>query len=148
MSVWRPPSPPRRLHGAGGAPPAVHHTAPPMMPPLRLAVRLAAALALAAAPGCNLSTEACTDEIRADVSPESRTLPVGGSFAVTMRVLTCGGVRELDDTITWSTTDAAVADVGATSGVVTAIAPGTATIRGHGEDHGVTGTVQVTVVAP
>ena len=148
MSGWRPPAPPCRLRGAGGAPLAVHHTAPPMMPPLRLALRLAAVLALAAAPGCNLSTDACTEDIRADVSPDSRTLAAGGSFEVTMRVLTCGGVRELDDTITWSTTDAAVADVGATSGVVTAIAPGVAMIRGHAAHHEVTGTVHVTVVAP
>ncbi|HEU4884597.1 MAG TPA: Ig-like domain-containing protein [Longimicrobium sp.] len=62
-----------------------------------------------------------------DVTPPADTVTQGGTVALSHVVRTAVGEPSGDQSVTWGTSDGAVATVDA-SGVVTAVAPGTATI--------------------
>ena len=76
------------------------------------------------------------------VSPASKTLDVGGTQTLTATV---APATALDKAVTWSTSNGSIATVNE-SGVVTAVAPGSATITATAHDgSGVTGTCSITV---
>lgn len=76
------------------------------------------------------------------VSPLSKTLDVDGTQQLSVEVLPA---TALDKAVTWSTSDGSVATVSST-GLVTAEAPGSATITATAHDgSGVTGTCSITV---
>ena len=78
------------------------------------------------------------------VAPSSKTLEVGGSQQLTA---TASPDNALDKTVTWSTSNGSVATVSST-GLVTAVAAGTATITATAHDgSGKTGTCAITVEA-
>jgi len=78
------------------------------------------------------------------VAPSSKTLAVGGSQQLTA---TASPDNALDKTVTWSTSNGSVATVSST-GLVTAVAAGTATITATANDgSGKTGTCSITVEA-
>ncbi|HYR06208.1 MAG TPA: Ig-like domain-containing protein, partial [Longimicrobium sp.] len=62
-----------------------------------------------------------------DVTPPADSVVAGGAVALSHTVRTAVGEATGDQSVTWSTSDPAVATVNA-SGLVTAVAPGTATI--------------------
>ena len=62
-----------------------------------------------------------------DVTPPADTVAEGGTVALSHTVRTAVGESAGDQSVTWGTSDPAVATVNA-SGLVTAVAPGTATI--------------------
>ncbi len=76
------------------------------------------------------------------VSPSSKTLDVGGTQQLSVEVLPA---TALDKAVTWSTSNGSIATVSST-GLVTAEAPGSATITATAHDgSGVTGTCSITV---
>ncbi len=76
------------------------------------------------------------------VSPSSKTLDVGGTQQLSVEVLPA---TALDKAVTWSTSNGSVATVSST-GLVTAEAPGSATITATAHDGSlVTGTCSITV---
>ena len=77
------------------------------------------------------------------VAPETLALEVGESSALTVTVAPLNATNTL---VNWTTSDAAVATV-SSSGVVTAVAEGSATITATTEDGGFTATSAVTVTA-
>ena len=79
-----------------------------------------------------------------DVTPAEGTIQPGGTLQLSAEVRDQVG-RILSSSVTWSTSDEDVANV-STTGVVTAVAVGTATITAT--SNGVDGTAQVTVATP
>lgn len=106
------------------------------------------AAALLALSACNGDGTGAVDEVATvQVMPDQRVLAVGEALELEAVVRDDGGEVPSDDrlaALAWSTDNAAVATV-STAGVVTGVAPGTATIRA--ELDGKSGTVQVTVSA-
>jgi uncharacterized protein YjdB len=78
------------------------------------------------------------------VSPAAPSLAVGGTVALTATVKDASGNTLTGRAVSWSSSNSGVATVSST-GVVTAVAPGTATIRATSE--GKTGEATVTVTA-
>ena len=106
------------------------------------------AAALVAMSACERSpSDAGEDIVSVQVMPDERVLAVGETLTLDAVVRDKGG-EEPDEArlgeMEWSSSSTAVATVSA-EGVVTGVAPGTATIRA--ELDGVEGTVQVTVAA-
>ncbi|MDQ6635471.1 MAG: Ig-like domain-containing protein, partial [Gemmatimonadota bacterium] len=62
------------------------------------------------------------------VSPASKGLAVGTTTTLAATVTDANGATVTDRVVTWSSNNTAVATVDATTGVVTAVAPGSATI--------------------
>lgn len=92
---------------------------------------------------------ACTDEPTAppaiasiDVLPDTVTLLIGATQRLTARLIDGSGNELTGRPVVWSTSEQSVASVSA-DGVVTAIAPGTATIMAKGEGRSGLGTVKV-----
>jgi uncharacterized protein YjdB len=79
------------------------------------------------------------------VNPTSATLDVGDDLRATAEFRGCGGTRRLTDEITWSSQDPAIASVGASTGVITARAPGVTTITPSGAKYGELHRVTITV---
>jgi uncharacterized protein YjdB len=79
------------------------------------------------------------------ISPASSTLDPGGTTTLAVSVRSASGAALTDRTVLWSSSDTKVATVSA-SGVVTAIAPGAATITASAE--GKTGTASISVSEP
>ncbi len=79
------------------------------------------------------------------ISPNSRTLDVGGTVALTATVTDVNGAAVTGRTIAWTSSNTNVATVNA-SGTVTAVAPGSTTITGTVD--GRSGTSAITVSAP
>jgi hypothetical protein len=105
----------------------------------------AALLALSACKGDGTGPQ--DDVATVQVMPDQRVLAVGETLQLTAVVRDEGGEEPADDRLddlAWSSDNAAVATVSA-SGVVTGVAPGSATLRGELE--GVAGTIQVKVAA-
>lgn len=109
-----------------------------------LLLSAAAVLALAA---CESPTESDPAVVSVQVMPDERTLGVGETLPLELTVRDEEG-ESPDSTelaqVQWSTSNPAVATV-SPRGVVTGVAPGTATIRAELEE--VAGSVQVTVAA-
>ena len=80
-----------------------------------------------------------------EVTPSAPSVPVGGTAQLTATVRDAAGNLLPGRTVTWQTSDATVVAVDA-AGVVTGVAPGTATIRATSE--GQSDEVTVTVVVP
>lgn len=104
------------------------------------------AAALLAFSACNSDgTGAEEDVATVQVMPDQRVLAVGEALQLAVVVRDAGGEAPADSRmqeLAWSSDNVAVATVSA-SGVVSGVAPGTATIRAELE--GVSGTVQVAV---
>lgn len=88
----------------------------------------------------------CTDELLIDFGPRDTTVRVGGSFHARIALSSCGGRVQLSDSFTWTAADPTVVQVDASTGRVTALAPGETTIAASGERYGVW-RVRVTVRA-
>jgi uncharacterized protein YjdB len=91
----------------------------------------AAALSLAGASGCRTPFTACTLELRVEVSPAEKTIRVGESFQARAEGVSCGGRDRSPYAVDWRTADTGVVSVDATTGRVTGLAPGTATVTAH-----------------
>jgi hypothetical protein len=106
------------------------------------------AAALLALSACNSDGTGAEEEVSTvQVMPDQRVLAVGEALQLSAVVRDAGGEAPSDTRmkdLAWSTDNAAVATVSA-SGVVSGVAPGTATVRAELE--GVAGTVQVMVSA-
>jgi Bacterial Ig-like domain (group 2) len=108
---------------------------------------LLSAAALLSLPACESPTEGDPDIATVQVMPEDRTLGVGETLSLELTVRDEEGESPSSDdlaAVQWTTSNSAVATV-SPQGVVTGVAPGTATISAMLED--VTGSVQVTVAA-
>lgn len=79
------------------------------------------------------------------VSPAAKTLNVGQTTVLTASVRDATGATLTDRAVVWSTNNAAVASV-SQAGVVTALAPGTATVTATSE--GKSGAAAITVATP
>lgn len=104
------------------------------------------ALALAA---CSVTPfgQDCTDELRIQLAPRDTSVGVGASFQAGVSLSTCGGSKRLSDTFTWSSLDPAVVQVIASTGRVTAVAPGETTVSVVGARYGPVGDIRI-IVAP
>src|SRR5438105_4639845 len=80
------------------------------------------------------------------IDPIPSALTPGATLQLSARALSSTGAAISGRTLTWSSSNAAVADVNAQSGLLTARAPGTATISVT--DGKVVGTIGVIVNAP
>jgi uncharacterized protein YjdB len=80
------------------------------------------------------------------VSPPTGRIAVGETTRLGAAVADARGRRLTDRAVAWQSTNDDVASVDAASGLVTARAPGTATVEARSE--GVTGSAQITVPAP
>lgn len=78
------------------------------------------------------------------VSPSTASIDVGGTRQFTATAMDGGGNTLNNRTVTWSSSNTGVATVGSSSGIVTGVAAGTATITATSE--GRSGTATVTVV--
>lgn len=115
---------------------------------MRIRTAFLAAFA-AALLGCNspITSAACPDDLRVERAPADTVIRVGQSFTPHFRFLGCGGTMALDDVLTFSSTNADVLSVNASSGRATGIAPGEAHIRMRGAKYGETGArIEVTVI--
>jgi uncharacterized protein YjdB len=91
----------------------------------------ASALALGLA-GCgSFLPTACTDELGIQVEPERRTIRVGDTVQARAFGVTCGGREREPYTVAWRTANAGVVSVDGETGVITGLAPGTATVTAH-----------------
>ena len=113
---------------------------------------IAAGVAALSLAGCNHIPSACTLELRVEVTPEEKTIAVGESFQAQATGVSCGGKQRFPfEQVTWTTGDTNVIALNATTGQITGLAPGTATVTavepGVTAPHGI-GTVHVTVRAP
>lgn len=92
------------------------------------------------------TTEAEPSEVTSvTVTPETASIELGGSVQLTATVVADEGI---DESVTWSSSDEAVATV-SDAGLVSAVAAGTATITATSVfDNTVAGTADVTVLAP
>jgi alpha-tubulin suppressor-like RCC1 family protein len=79
------------------------------------------------------------------VNPPTSTLAIGGTVTLTATTKDASGTELTGRTITWSSEQASVATVNASTGVVTAVASGTATIKATSE--GKSGSATITVSA-
>jgi uncharacterized protein YjdB len=91
----------------------------------------ASVLALGLA-GCGgILPTACTDELGIEVEPEQRTIRVGETVQARAFGVTCGGRKRSPYTVAWRTANAGIVSVDPQSGVITGLAPGTATVTAH-----------------
>ena len=100
-----------------------------------LALLLAFALTLA---GCPLSPT----QAEITITPSEETLEEGETLQ-----LAATSTSAQDTAFTWSSSDEEVAEVDANSGLVTAIAPGTATLTATGNSSAASGSATITVIA-
>lgn len=77
------------------------------------------------------------------VSPASISIAKGQTVVATAQVSVSSGSGTVDKTVAWSSADATIASVGAATGAITGVNPGTTTIRATAG--GVTGAATVTV---
>lgn len=103
------------------------------------------ALALAGCDGAPFGPTPCTLELRVEYTPSDTTVSTGSQFDATVALSSCGGREKLRDTFVWSSQDADVARVDALSGRVTAVSPGSTTIRAAGKKYGAVGGLSITV---
>lgn len=94
--------------------------------------------------GCTLPT-GCPDDLRQRLDPQSATLAVGQEVRPTVVFLGCAGRTPLDDEVTWSSADPAVASVEPATGRITGRSPGTTVVTPRGARNGVVQHVTVTV---
>ena len=78
------------------------------------------------------------------VTPSPLTLQIGGTQQLTVVAKDAGGTIVPAPALTWQTTSAAIATVSGT-GLVTAVAPGTATITASNASLSISGTISVSV---
>ena len=77
------------------------------------------------------------------VSPATATISAGGTQQFTATLLDAAGNTITGRTVTWSSSNMAIATVNSSTGLATGVAPGTATITGTSE--GKTGAATLTV---
>jgi Bacterial Ig-like domain (group 2) len=93
---------------------------------------------------CSEST-VCTADLRWQFDPHDTTVAVNARFNVRFVLLGCSGTRVLSDSVTWTSSDPAVATVDARTGTVTAIHVGTADITGKASRYPATDIAHITV---
>ena len=76
---------------------------------------------------CGELTECAGDVLHVSFSPQDTTIGLGGQYTARLDLTGCGQKR-LSDTITFQSSDTAIATVGTTTGVVIGFRSGTATI--------------------
>lgn len=89
----------------------------------------------------------CTSELGVQIRPAEWAIRVGQEFTPTATGTSCGGRQRFPYSVTWSSSDPAIATVVAGSGRVVALSVGTVRILAHDVDGGpgVLGEVRVTV---
>lgn len=112
---------------------------------LHLALLLSGVALAAGCSNSNSTTPAATPVARVNVTLATTSLLAGASTQATAVTVDSLGATLTGRTVTWSSTDAAVATVTA-SGLVTAIAPGTANITATSEGKSGFATITVTTV--
>lgn len=88
--------------------------------------------------GCNspFGGVNCPDDLRVERAPADTVIRVGQSCTPHFRFLGCGGTMGLDDVLTFSSTNANVLSVNASSGRATGVAAGEAHIAMRGAKYG------------
>src|ERR1051326_4944899 len=108
--------------------------------------RAVAAILVAASGACGGGSEPGPGRVASvDVSPQPAALAVGATQALTATLRDASANVLTGRTVAWSSSNVTVASV-SSSGLVTAVSPGTATIIATSE--GKTGTALITVLAP
>jgi len=97
--------------------------------------------------GCDDAVSPCTLELRVALVPGDTAVAVGESFTPAVALSSCGGREWLADTFTWVAREPTVAEVDATTGQVTGLAPGVTDVEVSGARYGHLGAVSVTVRA-
>jgi uncharacterized protein YjdB len=90
----------------------------------------ASVLALGLA-GCSGFPIACTDELGIEVEPAEKTIRVGETLQARAFGVTCGGREREPYTVAWRTGSPGIVRVDGETGVITGLAPGTATVTAH-----------------
>ncbi len=108
---------------------------------------LAGLVALGACGGGDETAEMPASTVRTiEVTPVSSTIALGTSTALTATAIyTDNSKRDLTAQVTWTSSDATVATVGASPGTVLGVAPGTTTVSAS--LHGLSGSATVTVTS-
>lgn len=88
----------------------------------------------------------CTLELRMSVSPLTKTLYVGESFAPVASLTTCGGLVSVNETFVWSALDPAVIRVDSLTGQSLGLRGGSTSIRAMAKGYGIARDLPVTVV--
>jgi hypothetical protein len=96
----------------------------------------ATVIAVPVAAACSIFEPVCTDDLSYRVAPTANTIAVGESFTPTAEFRGCRGRERLEDTISWSVADSAIARVDATTGLVTGRSPGTTGVQARGAKYG------------
>lgn len=100
--------------------------------------------------GCGIIPTACTEELGFAVEPDQRTLRVGETLQARAFEVTCGGRKRSRMEAVWRTQDTGVVSVNAETGLITALAPGSAVVAAFEPERGaelIVGDVGVQVVA-
>ena len=79
---------------------------------------------------CSDAPTVCPADLRLRFGPRDTTVTVNARFTMRFTLLGCAGTRVLSDSVTWNSSDPAVATVDAATGTVTAVGVGTAEITG------------------
>ena len=87
----------------------------------------------------------CTMELRINLTPTERTLIIGESFTPSIKLSTCGGRLQVEDTFRWRANDTTVVRVDSVSGMTTGKRAGTTFVLVKGTRHGNLGIIPVTV---
>jgi len=89
--------------------------------------------------------EVCNLDLIVGVAPADTTISVGGQITPRVTLLGCSGTRVLTDSLTWTSTQPAIAVVGTRTGIVIGASPGVATVTANGKTYGRIGAINVVV---
>lgn len=96
---------------------------------VRLVIEIALVLGVGSACSNHKVTDVCPADLRFSWSPRDTTITVGDQFTIQFSLFGCAGTKRLtDDSLTFTSSNPAIATVERTTGVVTGIAPGADTV--------------------
>jgi hypothetical protein len=98
---------------------------------------------LLAGTACN-QLDGCPADLGVKLTPRDTTIGVGDQFQAQLTLLLCGG-KTASDSLTWTSSDIDIAVVGAHTGIVIGVRPGTAFISVSGKLYGNLDEIQLTV---
>lgn len=86
----------------------------------------------------------CPSDLRWELAHRDTTVAVNAGFNMRLTLLGCAGTERLSDTVSWASSDPAVATVDARTGAVTAVSAGTAQIAGKTSRYSISVIARVT----
>lgn len=92
--------------------------------------------------GCDVG---CDTDLRAIVTPQQQVMHLADWFTPTIRLLGCGGTKELSDEFTWTGSDSSVLRVDPVTGRTLGISLGSAMVTVTGKRYGTVAMIPVTV---